>query len=81
MKIHVEGKAHLKGTSRRTGNDYDFVQVHYLGKAFGVVGQAACTLNLDPNEHPLDTIVVGADYNVEFDNRGFPVEFTPCPNR
>ena len=77
MKIKVYGKAHLKGTSKRTGKDYDFIQVHYLGRAMGVDGQAALTLNLDPKEYPLHTINVGQEYNVEFDNRGYPVDFEP----
>ena len=38
MKIKVIGKAHLSGTSKRTGKDYDFIQVHYNGKARGVEG-------------------------------------------
>ena len=75
MKIQVEGKAHLKGTSKRTGNDYDFVQVHYLGKARGVDGLAAMTLNLDPKEYPLSEIVVGGVYNAEFENRGYVIGF------
>lgn len=75
MKIHVEGKAHLKGTSKRTGNDYDFVQVHYLGKARGVDGFAAKTLNLSPQDYPMESIIVGADYNAEFDDRGYCVAF------
>lgn len=39
------------------------------------------TLALDPQEHPLASITVGADYNVEFDNRGYSVEFTPVSTR
>lgn len=75
MKIHVEGKAHLKGISKKSGNPYDFVQVHYLGKARGVDGFAAKTLNLDPNFYPLVSIIVGADYECEFDDRGYVVGF------
>ena len=29
MKIKVVGKAHLQGTSKKTGNSYDFIQIHY----------------------------------------------------
>ena len=75
MKIQVEGKAHLKGTSKRTGNNYDFVQVHYLGKARGVDGLAAKTVNLDPKDYLLSDIVVGGVYDVEFDDRGYVVGF------
>ena len=81
MKITVYGKAHLEGTSKRTNKDYNFNQGHYLGKARGVEGQAALNLALDPKEYPLDSIVVGAEYNVEFDNRGYVQEFTICPRR
>lgn len=31
MKIKLIGKAHLKGTSKKTGNPSDFIQVHYNG--------------------------------------------------
>ena len=75
MKIIVAGKSHLEGVSKKTGNPYNFNQVHYLGKARNVEGQAAQTLVLDPMDYPLHSIVVGAEYNVEFDNRGYVVEF------
>lgn len=79
MRIKVFGKAHFEGTSKRTGNDYNFNQVHYLGVARSVEGQAALTLSLDPAQVPYQTIKVGADYTVEFDNRGYPVVFEPVP--
>ena len=79
MKIHVVGKLHLKGTSKKTGNPYDFIQVHYLGKAPGVEGNAALTLNLDPKDHPLDSIKVPGDYIADFDGKGFIVDFYPVP--
>lgn len=78
MKIKVYGKAHLEGKSKKTGNSYNFNQVHYLSPARGVEGLAAQTLTLDPAHYPLESIVVNADYYVEFDNRGYPVEFTPA---
>ena len=79
MKIKVYGKAHLEGTSKKTGRDYNFNQVHYLGVSRGVEGQAALTMSLDPSQFPYADIKVGEDYKVEFDNRGNPVEFTPVP--
>ena len=77
MKIKVIGKAHLQGVSKKTGNPYDFIQVHYNGRARGVEGLAALTLSLDPRDFPYADVVVGGDYNVEFDNRGYIVEFLP----
>jgi len=81
MKINVIGKAHLQGTSKKTGNPYNFIQLHYNGPARNVVGLAAMTLSLDPSMIPFDSIVVPGDYNVEFDNRGYPVEFAPVPGK
>lgn len=81
MKIKVYGKAHLEGTSKKTGNAYNFNQVHYLGKARGVEGLAALTLMLDPKEYPIGSIMVGEEYNVEFDNRGYVQEFSLCARR
>ena len=47
MRIKVIGKAHLKGTSKKTGNPYDFIQVHYNAPAKSVFGEGAMTLSLD----------------------------------
>ena len=78
MKIRVVGKVHRQGTSKKTGNDYNFIQVHYVAPARGVFGEAAQVLNLDPMQVKFDSILVPADYNVEFDQSGYPVTFTPC---
>lgn len=75
MKIMIEGKAHLEGTSKKTGKDYNFNQIHYLAPARGVEGMAAKALSLDPKAYPIETIVVGKVYNVEFDERGYVVAF------
>ena len=81
MKINVVGKAHLKGTSKKSNNPYDFIQIHYLGFARGVEGKAALTLSLDPSQFPYNRITVPGDYLVDFDNRGFPVDFQPAPGK
>ena len=80
MKIKVIGKAHLEGKSRKTGRDYNFNQIHYLGSAFGVEGQAALTQSLDLAHYPYDSISIGAEYNIEFDNRGYVVTFERVPS-
>lgn len=77
MKVKVIGKAHLKGTSKKTGSPYDFIQIHYNGLAYGVEGQAALTANLDPALYPFADVVIGGEYALEFDNRGYPVQFAP----
>ena len=78
MKIKVCGKAHLEGVAKKTGRPYNFNQIHYLGKARGVIGEAALTLALDPDTYPLDLIEVGKEYNVDFDNRGYVFDFSPA---
>ena len=70
MKIRIEGKAHLEGTSKKTGREYNFNQIHFLAPARGVDGFAAQTLSLDPMMYPIGSIQVGATYNVEFGMRG-----------
>lgn len=77
MRIKVYGKAHLEGVAKKTGNSYNFNQVHYLGKARGVEGLAAQTLALDPIDYPISRIEVNREYDVEFDNRGYVVAFDP----
>ena len=77
MKIKVLGKAHREGVAKKSGNPYNFNEIHYLGKSFGVEGQAAQTATLDAFAYPYDSIVVGMEYNMEFDRRGFVVEFSP----
>ncbi len=75
MRIKVLGKAHREGTSKKTGREYNFNEIHYLGAARGVEGQAALTQTLDSAQHPYGNIKVGEDYKIEFDNRGYPVVF------
>ena len=81
MTVKVIGKAHLQGVSKKTGNPYDFIQIHYNSRARNVEGLAALTLNLDPNEYPFADVVVGGEYNLELDNRGYIVEFSPVTKR
>ena len=76
MKIRIEGKAHLKGTSKKNGQPYDFIQIHYLGPDRGVTGKAALTLALEPQNYNYDAIPVGVEAIVEFDNRGNVVTFS-----
>ena len=78
MKIKVLGKAHLQGVSKKTGSPYNFNQIHFLGKARGVEGQAALTATLDPVDYPIDNIQIGGEYIMERDGSGYVVEFTPC---
>lgn len=79
MKIKVVGKAHLQGVSKKTGNPYDFIQIHYQGRVRGVIGDAALTASLDPVLVNYEGLHVPCDAILEFDGRGYPVEFTVLP--
>jgi len=81
MKINVIGKARFQGTSKKTNKPYDFIQVYYNGPARNVEGLAAMNVSLDPSVVPYETITVPGDYNVEFDNRGYPVVFAPVSGK
>ena len=45
--------------------------MHYNGFARGVEGLAALTANFDPALYPFAEVVVGGEYSLEFDNRGY----------
>lgn len=77
MKIKVIGKAHREGVAKKTGNPYNFNQVHFTGPDRGVEGLAAQILNLDPSTISYADIKLNAEYEVEFNNRGYVVGFTP----
>lgn len=81
MKIQVIGKAHLEGTSKKTGKPYNFNTVYYNGPDRGVEGLASLSLSLDPSMVPYNTIVVGDTYEVEFGPRGYIVSFAPVARR
>ena len=85
MKIKVIGKAHREGVAKKTGNPYNFNQIHYTGPDRGVEddplpgveGLAALVLNLDPSLIPYADIKLNAEYEVDFGPRGYVVGFTP----
>lgn len=77
MKIKVIGKAHREGVAKKTGNPYNFNQIHYTGPDRGVEGLAALVLNLDPSLIPYADIKLNTEYEVDFGPRGYVVGFTP----
>lgn len=76
MKIIVCGKQHLKGTSKASGNPYDFYKVHFLGTSPQVEGEEGQSVNIDPQMISYEDIFLGSEYNVEFGPRGRVVAFT-----
>lgn len=76
MKIKLVGKVHRSGISKKSGNKYDFVEIHFVAPARGVIGEAAQTMTMDPEIYPFENITPGV-YDVQFDNRGTPLSLTP----
>lgn len=70
MKIKVYGKVHLSGTSKKTGNKYDFIQLHCLVPQRGVEGEAAKVISISPDIVNYDSIIVGKSCSVEVDFDG-----------
>lgn len=66
----VYGKQHCKGTSRKSGNPYDFINLHLLVKDRNVDGLAAVVKMVDPSVVDYDKIVVGQMYDIETDFNG-----------
>lgn len=80
MKIKVIGKAHLEGTSKKTGKPYNLNQIHFNAPARGVEGEAAQTIMVDAVQYPIGAIFVGSTYNVEFDRFGYVVNLDLMPS-
>lgn len=65
------GKQHLKGVSRKSGNEYDFINCHLLIIDPNVEGQACKIVSVDPRVVDYDKLLVGQhyDFQVGFDGR------------
>lgn len=77
MKIKVIGKQHMEGTSKKTGQPYNFNTIYFNAPAYKVEGLASKSINLDPSQYPFSDVIVGGEYNLEFDERGYCVSFLP----
>lgn len=78
MKIKVIGKKQMKGTSKKTGNDYNFNVIYYIGREDDrVIGHHGCEINLDPALISFGDIQVGAEYDAEFGPRNRVTGFKP----
>lgn len=77
MKIKVYGKVHLSGTSKKTGNKYDFIQLHCLVPQRGVDGEAAKVISVSPDIVDYNSIIVGKSCAVEVDFDGRVVSCVP----
>lgn len=67
----IYGKQHLKGVSRKSGNNYDFINLHLLTIDPNVDGQCCKIVSVDPRCVDYDKIIVGQHYDfvTDFDGR------------
>lgn len=78
MIIQYIGQIRLSGTSRKTGNPYDFVQFHYVKDDPSFTGRATATKNLTPSRvKGLNDLVPDMYYEVECDDSGNFLSFRP----
>ena len=71
MKIKVLGKEHKSGTSKKNGKPYDFNVLYYTAPRFGVEGISSESALIPPDAISLADIVIGKDYEVDYDGRGY----------
>lgn len=83
MKLYIFGHTHLKGVSKKTGNEYDFYQVEVLSRRNSGDGSPLMASVMAIQAPAFDKILAPAlpdlkQYPVlvsaEFDNRGTLVE-------
>lgn len=75
MKVQLIGKQRMSGTSKKTGKPYDNVIAHIIGPGRDVVGKAAEKIWLNSDTHPMDSLQIGATYELDRDSNGYPVAF------
>lgn len=80
MKCTVVGYTRLKGTSKKTGNDYDFYSlgITYKGER-GYIGDRVRELSVDPElVNGIDKLPcpIKADIDIGFGGRVMAVNFT-----
>lgn len=76
MRITLFGKVHRKGTSKKTGNPYDFYELHIAAPKQGVIGDGAERKIVDASFCDFDKLALGV-YNADFDTEGNLLSLTP----
>lgn len=77
MVVKVVGKEAIKGVSKRTGKAFDNTLAHVTYTTSSVEGVKTEVIWLPAAEYPLSNIAVGCDYDLDRDNRGFILNFSP----
>lgn len=74
--VKLFGKVRRKGTSKKTGNPYDFIELHMAAPKQGVVGESADRKIVDASFCDFDRLALGV-YNADFDTDGNLLSLTP----
>ena len=75
MKVTLIGKSYASGKSKKTGKDFAATIAHVSYKKNGVEGAAVESVWLDPSTYPVDSLKIGAAYNLDRDGGGYVVAF------
>lgn len=76
MKVLVQGKEKLKGTSKKTGQPFDATLVHVSYDKKGCEGVACDSIFVSTDICDFSDIIVGEVYHADYDSRGYMVGFT-----
>lgn len=76
MIVEIIGKQHREGLSQKTGKEYNFNAVYFIGPDRGVIGARGLEVILDSHLYPLESIEVGARYDIQFGPRGVLQNFS-----
>lgn len=71
MIIELVGRRYCKGTSRDTGERYEYTKIYYLDSERGVDGRIGKEKNIYPEQLAPDKLVVGQCYDIEFNDKGY----------
>lgn len=74
--VKIFGKVRRKGTSKKTGNPYDFTELHMAVQKHGVIGESAERKIVDSTFCDFDKLALGV-YNADFDPDGNLLSLTP----
>lgn len=78
MIVQIVGKSHRSGTSKKTGRDYDFTEIHFLCPSRNVEGQSCRTAIIGSEVCRTDSILINQHYELETDLDGNIIKVRPA---
>ncbi len=76
MLVKLFGKIRRKGTSKKTGDPYDFIELHMAVQKRGVTGESAERKIVDGGFCDFDKLALGV-YDADFDADGNLLSLKP----